>query len=396
MKTKENNEILLFLYLVLISNILLIITNFLLITSPVPPKINIDPLLINKIVNACKDDTNWRRCYGKEIPLATKNLPLAYPLEVMHEVQKVDKKALDCHLIAHGISNAQTLEHPTEWRSLLGQVTAYECVGGFIHGILETHAGQDPNFEMNEKTIPQICEIVKEKGKPYCSHMFGHLLAVETNGDIIKASSVCQKLSDDFDFKFSCHTGSFMENITRDNLVAHQLAAYRPYDWPSALDQEKLCHQTVEKTAEKACWQEITHYYHILSGKNPAKLFELCSRAPADDDRDACFMHGVTFIAGDDTLKEKQTMDSLCQPFSLNQKVRHNRCITTIIKVLIDSSSGYSSKIINLCTNSKTADLKEKCFYQLGKELSNLIGKEKTYEVCEKAPENYQKLCKNI
>lgn len=396
MKSNKKNNFILFFNLILIANILLLITNFLLFSRSFSSTLKIDPLAVTKIVNTCKEDVNWRRCYGKEIASYTAKRPITYGIEVMHQVQKIDKKTLDCHLIAHGISNNQVQQNPAKWQELLGQVTAYECIGGFIHGILETHAGLDPNFEINEKTIPEICEITKDKGKPYCSHIFGHLLAVETNGNIIEASNICQKLSDEFELEFSCHTGAFMENITRDNLVAHQLATHRPYEWKSALDQEVICKLASERAAEKACWQEITHYYHILSGKNPTNLWELCGRAPADDDRDACFIHGVTFIAGDETLKEKQTMESLCNPFSLKQKARHNRCITTIIKVLIDSSSGFSDKIINLCTNSNTIELKEKCFYELGKQLPNLIGQEKTNNVCQNAPKNYQALCKSI
>lgn len=346
-----------------------------------------------KIVNICqKEPKQWRTCYGSQFATLVTSRDFDTALTTLHLVQDMDGKTRDCHLIAHRMASAQVAKNPSLWQEFLGQVTASECIGGFIHGAIETHRRDNPSFVVNEQTIPQVCELTtKNQGTGYCVHMFGHILLVETQHDIPQAIDICAKLGEKV--QFNCYTGSFMENITRDNLVDHGLAEHVPYNEESAKNQEKVCNQFTGEKA-KACWQEITHYYTHLADHDPKRLYEeFCSRADSEPSQDACFLHGVTFIAGKPDLDEDIDMDNLCNPFSGEDQKRAVRCINTIIFVLTNSSPKFAETVIHLCSKGLSQDNQKGCFKSLGQRLSKLVSSDEMHSLCTPVPDEYRNFC---
>lgn len=335
---------------------------------------------------------NWRDCYGQEFENLTKNTNFSFSLDTLHKIQGLDSKTYDCHFIAHHIGRAEVSKNPQNWQVFLSN-TPNECVGGFIHGAIEALQGTIPDYQLDEKAIPQLCSLALEnEGDRYCAHLMGHLLLVETLANIQNAVSICQKLPEKL--IFPCSTGVFMENITRNNLGEHNLAGSLPYNLDSASKMEIVCRKFNGEPA-RACWQEITHYYANFSNNDSQKLFELCSRASTDNGRESCFLHGVTFIAGDKNLNENVTIDDLCKPLNQSKTERSKSCITDIVYTLTSSSTKFSERIIQLCQSTSLKESQIKCFQTLGERLSRLASPKEQKSLCSKSPEDYKTLCEN-
>ena len=364
-----------------------------------------DPkVLAEKAVQLCnKEVTRFRTCYGEEFKRVVKKYNYQVAVDTLHAAQDLDIKTQDCHLIAHRIADAQVEKDPESWITFIKQVPTNECIGGFIHGTLETHRRFNPEYEISEKTIPEICGLIgKDQALTYCVHMLGHILPVENDGSIDKAAEVCSKL--DGKISYNCYTGVFMENITRDNLVAHGFAQHVPYSEESAQAQEEICKQYERDSiqhfwkgeAATGCWQEITHYYVQLSDQNPETLWtKYCSRAKAEKSREACFLHGVSFIAGDPDLDEKINMATLCNPFTQNgtNKERFLKCMNSNIYILTNSSYKFADRVNFLCEKGLSKEMQDKCYGYLGNRLSQLTTTDQKNSYCAKAPKGSVEVC---
>lgn len=322
-----------------------------------------------KLLRECRalGEERWRTCYSEKFADLTEEKSLAFAIEVLHSLQDLDSKTKDCHLIAHYISSAEIKKNPSKFEEYLSKASTRECVGGFIHGALEVYQAYDQTLKFDDpKTMEKVCSLLKKKeGESYCYHMMGHLVMVDTTGDILEATKVCEKLPGKF--SYNCYTGSFMESETQTNLSAHGLGEIPLYNEESATKQEKICRQFAGEKA-RACWQELAHFYNHVADHKPDSLFELCSRASEDEGRDSCFLHGVSFIAGmDEKEVGKISMDSLCNPFSeggSNNK-RFSRCMNTIIGILLSSSQKFSERIEKLCS-VPSQSMKSACLNFLG------------------------------
>lgn len=305
------------------------------------------------VVEQCKGE-RWRTCYAEELARLVQTQEFPNVIKLLHEIQEIDPTARDCHLIAHLMGAAEMEKNPAAWRDTLEKMSAGECVGGFIHGVIEAAALRETALKFDENTIPEICALSsKNGGESYCFHIMGHLLLTQELGNIPKSVDTCLKLPGKT--SYNCSTGVFMENITRTNLSEHDIAKPLPYNEESARYQEGICRQYEGETT-RACWQEITHLYAHIAKHNPARLYELCGGATTLEGRDSCFLHGVTFIPGQPTVTPEQ-LDavSLCSPFSQgfsDEKRRFSRCVSTITYVLLSSSEKFGDRVKKICEST--------------------------------------------
>lgn len=334
--------------------ILLLISLFLSKKTAIFDKSKVYNFEAKKVFEQCQLERKekWRTCYSQKFADLTKAKDYKYAALVLHSLQDIDSKTKDCHLIAHYISNAQIKKDSSKFEEFISKVNPNMCVGGFIHGALEVYQAYHPEEKLsNLATMQRICSIVSRNGgESYCYHMMGHLVMVDQLGEVAKSIQICQKLGSKFNY--NCFTGVFMENETRTNLSDHNLAKPLPYNEESAHMEEAVCRQ-FEGEETRACWQELAHFYTHIANHQPQALFDLCSRASTTEGRDSCFLHGVSFIAGIEEEKMGQmSISSLCEPFMQNDQKRLEKCMNTIINVLLSSSQKFSDRLIILCQRS--------------------------------------------
>ena len=93
--------------------------------------------------------------------------------------------------------------------------------------------------------------MLQEKGSrgvdQTCVHIIGHVLLVQTKGNVDQAVAICSQIP--LNLQKECASGIFMENFTRDNLVDHEIAPTVLWDDRTISQTEQLCRQYVGKIA---------------------------------------------------------------------------------------------------------------------------------------------------
>lgn len=343
------------------------------------------------VINECQNHRDWRDCYGQKLAFYNKTQPISDTLLILEGIKNNDLKTRDCHLIAHYIASEETAKDPGNWLDLFQHVDQNSCVGGFIHGALEGKKRFDPDFKLNIATIPEICHTINrhsgDNNLDPCAHAIGHLLLVENYGSITEAVNICKSLPDSI--KASCSNGVFMENITRENLIDHDLAKPISYDEESALTLEYLC-RSHSRQEELSCWREISHIYAPLAKNNIKKVYQLCLKAPSDNTRDECYLHSFnSVLPGNDFSSED--LKQICMPYINTEKV--NACIEKAVTVFTLSNSYDQTK--EFCSQFNE-DQKRYCITVFGQKLSNVVDIDNQSLICQNLKLEYRESCNCI
>lgn len=386
-------------WVIIIADILLIIILAIwLLVFMKKPLAGTDPARITadamSAVAKCRDVPNWRDCYGYKIAEYLKKDSLDYSMKVLDKVEDIDEKAQSCHVIAHRMAAAEMEKDPSKWGDLVKKVDQNFCSYGFIHGVIEARSRFEPEFAVNPKSIEQICDLIsggtRVRGTDQsCAHIMGHVVLAEKEGSVPQAIAVCDKIEEKL--QYQCNSGIFMENFTRDNLVAHGIAEYAPWGEETIQSQEELCLSHEDSISAKACWMEVSHLYANKYPFQPEKVYKECQKAPSELFREECYMHSIQ------TLLEKPNptdayLLSLCEPF--RTRGRYYECEGVIVHSYINSSLKLTSKAFEYCA-MVPGEFKSYCFQKIGKILEMHLPKKEVTAYCRSAPSNYQHDCNN-
>lgn len=346
----------------------------------------------------CQNNRDWRDCYGNLFYTLNKANPLSFSLQVLNALQDIDPQTRDCHIPAHKMMQAEVEKNPKNWQPILGRISYTSCNYGFVHGLMEGVAHYNHSFQINEKTIPQICALMV-KYSPHsgidttCSHIFGHLLLTDNYvgnvPDSIKlAVGICDKVPSLL--QHECFAGIFMESFTRDNLVYEGLTGRIAWSTPPVIaQQEQICRQYVPP-ASYGCWQEISHMYNAEFSKQPKKVFSSCSHAPDADDRNYCYLHAVaTLINNRDG--DKHYFATLCAPFASDKSLT-DRCISTAVYSEMYASVKNTDLVVQYC-QALSWDAKKSCYAKVAGAIRSLVNKNNRGQFCQQLPSAYQKTC---
>lgn len=316
-----------------------------------------------KMYVTCMQKNYKEDCYALAFFTLTKKTDMKFAKKTLLSLQQIDpKQSAGCHLMAHNISAAEVERKPLRWRELLGEQEYNFCSGGFIHGILEAHIGQDPSFALDHTKFEDICSSVKI-GKASCFHNLGHLLLVEKYNSIPASVAECNLLTNPT-AHYQCLSGMFMENLTRLNLKSHKLA--KPFAWnlANARKIESLC-KTYIGEAEKACFVELSYMYASVYGTVPEDVYSACQRAPTKEIGDECYLYGAGNMLTFSQFK-KEYLRTICSPFEENDL--YERCVQHVINAMMASSSQFIPWEEYFCDNVKQAQ-KKPCFSYIEKRL---------------------------
>jgi len=342
------------------------------------------------MISKCNKTDTWNRCYSEMFASLAKDYDFEFSLKLLKQLESQDARINDCHVIAHKIMGEEVAKHPERWKELLQLVDPNICNYGFIHGIIEGRSRVDSSFTLNKKTIPEFCQaMLQEKGSrgvdQTCVHIIGHVLLVQTKGNVDQAVAICSQIP--LNLQKECASGIFMENFTRDNLVDHEIASTVLWDDRTISQTEQLCRQYEGKIAY-GCWQEISHLYNHRARLTPEHVLTDCRQAPTKELAEGCYLHGVaTFIHN--TKASTDYFQSVCAVFSDRSFVE--QCMSIAVKSLLNSSLTPSKTAITFCLALK--ERKNECFSMLNDFLSMKLDNSQLELYCSNVPKQFRDYC---
>lgn len=381
----KNKIILVILFLITLSLVAYWINDF----KPKPQQLTL--ILAKKIASECNGNKDAADlCYPQAFASLIKQHDLNFTLATLSVLQDIEPSARGCHLIAHSIAIGETEKNPGNWEKLIGQLDPNTCGGGLTHGVLEAHSRFDTNFKLNAQSLTQICNSLSQESKQMaeesnCDHIMGHLMLVQTSGNIPKAMYECSQVPDQF--KFGCSGGVFMENLTRDNLVAHQIESHIPWNRDTASTQADLC-KKYSGIMFQGCWREMAHLYTVIANYNPLEVYKLCNQTDDIEANLQCYFHGTGIMLLSPSITN-QEIASICQVVPQSEI---ERCFNEIAFNTLGVSPKYIDKMVLFCNSIDNA-YSQSCYSQIGEQLNHLVSVGEKKQLCNQVPFNYQNLC---
>ena len=337
-----------------------------------------------------KCENEGQVCYSLAFRDITKSHSLPFVLKTLEQLQTLDPTTRGCHLIAHSISAAETEKNPSDWLALLRSMDVNQCSGGLLHGVIETHSGVDKSFVLNGKLINETCDYVaKNKGGGVlnCAHIMGHIALAQRAGNISQAVDLCGEVESKL--QYECYSGIFMENETRDNLIAHNIAEKIPWNEKTTQAQEVIC-KSYSGDQAKACWREVAHLYVFISRNDPTEVSKLCQNASVADGVRDCYFHALG-IMGSLSTWDPSKNKVLCEPYKDDLET-YKQCAQRFIGSLMASSLHFAPQAVQFCITIDTSST-QSCLEYLSKIFQRDTYKNNRAELCKLLPPQYAKTC---
>lgn len=354
--------------------------------------------IVHSIVSDCKNNFNWRDCYGKQIARVNYRLKFTDSLDILNEIQRQDDKTRDCHLISHRIASSEVEKKPGDWIKIFDYVDQTTCNNGFVHGVMEGRSRFESGLLLNEKTIPDICNQIQKRisrrlgetlngADDACSHIIGHILLAQEGGVVDRAIDMCSKIP--ADIKAGCFDGVFMENITRENLEAHEIAKRFTITKDASILLEEVC-KTYFGEVAMSCWRELAHIYTVLGKYEPSNVYDLCYQAENKQNANECFMHSINLMILSEGYSSKNLADTCRNYWSTEEGAES--CITRSLFPLLGSSVDFIDKAVIFC-DSQPTKYKAFCYTRIGEELKPKLTQDKRILLCQKMPKEFLQDC---
>lgn len=330
-------------------------------TTPKITKDSIEAIAVRAEENCSESDKN--QCYPQYFYELTKKNDIKLSIPVLSHLQKIDpQNSRGCHFIAHRMSQAEVEKNPQKWEKVLTEMSPSLCSGGFLHGVLEVHAGNDPDFEINNETVVNICGkmvgIKSKFGERSCFHSMGHLLLIQKSGEIEEAVSQCNTIAW-VNARYECLSGAFMETITQENLLAHGYIKEKDnWDRNKAVATESLCGRYSGLPA-KACWKEISFIYFAIHNSDPVGLYNECQAAPTQEMRNECFIYGAGNVVNTIRFNDDNLVN-VCHQMLVDDPL-FNSCMYQIIGSMLTTTTDNIDRALGLCGNAYE-NYKQKCY----------------------------------
>ncbi len=309
-----------------------------------------------KILRSCYDQNRPTDCFATELSDLTKKYDLAYSFSVLNKIQATDNQASDCHFIAHSIAAVAVSKNPSGWREILNKKCPSTCSYGCSHGALEAYYTQSAS-SLAELRLANLCD---KDSPPACPHGLGHLLLVETRGDLHQAIDFCDNLPPDKDQRYQCLTGIFMELVTPTNLFAHGIIVTTSPAVSRINELTKTC-QKLTGLAAWSCWKEVSPPILEKNLFNPQTILSYCPTLPDPPSQSECQQRMIDTIA----WKENYDLTQLSKVCPISQEPEFTKfCLTKLVASVAENTPQQVSALITFCL-SQDVSFQTDCLGQI-------------------------------
>ncbi len=322
------------------------------------------------ISQECTKAKRVNDCFVEKFIAVTNKNELPMTLAILKDLQKIDYRANACHFIAHQIATFEIKKNPKGWLKLFREFNPQDCGRGYFHGLIEGYTLVEPGFNLNKNSMYSICQSIinsspgDKKLHADCMHTLGHLLLVQASGNLGPAITICTEL--DETSKLNCSYGVFMENIQRQNLVAHGISKYLAKTEQEIRSQQANC-TGFPKNLAGTCWRALTVLINKTYNFNEKKLFKKCNEAGDKANIENCYFSGIGHIGYTKLTGyvSSEDLSPLCKVYKVGTET-YGKCLDYLMYYLTYSSNNYDSKLKTFC-DSISNPYKERCVKSLSR-----------------------------
>ncbi len=355
-----------------------------------------------KIYTLCKKEEQFHsNCYDREIPKLMDSHSMEQAFAVTKIVQDLDSSYTYCHVLGHKLSAREVAKDPSKWKEVVTRCPSGVCSNGCIHGGFEEKFRKqmftDSDIEKYKPDLAGICE-ERDNWHPTgveqasCYHAVGHLTMYVTNGDLQKATDLCDMIaitSRGRDFRQLCYDGTFMQIF--QPLDADDLSLIEGKQ-PTNKTVRALCDQfTGEK--QGSCVSESWPLFRrqILTAQG---FTAHCMVLKTEQEQKRCY-NALTYIILPNLNFDLKKTASFCSGLSENlQKICYKNAATR----LIETDYRNTSQAVHLCAHAALLLVREACFEELAIHATYYLKKGSSFEeaLCNSLPSKWKKVCMTV
>lgn len=346
----------------------------------------------NRIASACLNNEK-QGCYENHLTQLIQKKDIFYAEQLLNALQEIDPNMRSCHGLAHQLAGVAVRQDPSKWKDLLSKVNPTTCGGGFLHGIIETHTGDDPDFTFDSKTVQGTCQATAPQWSTQCIHTFGHIALLQTEGDVSKALPICDSLPKDL--SSNCFNGLFMEDSFKTNLVEHGFVE----NLPSPTKDQKRFDQTYSRCSKYdgpagiGCWADLGPIFVEFYKYDYQNVYNACQRANEEAERRHCYFRAVASIVISPQIDTTDDLLAICSPYFAQDKNAYRKCIIYLSASLVYNSTKFIQRA-NMFCSALSSEFQEDCFKGVGEILKDsIVSISERETLCREVEDKFESVC---
>lgn len=306
-------------------------------------------------------------CYEDAFKSLINDYNFSFAEQTLFALQDVDPMTKSCHILSHFISRHAVRKNPGDWLTLMDQVDVNACGSGFLHGVLESHLGDDPDTEFNAALSEEMCNRgTEDYRKRMCTHFMGHFFIINTNDDVAKAVPFCDGVSEGL--KFDCLDGLFMEHNQKIALTDHGLAPAPTYTPEYAKSLEDVC-KKYSGIQAGACHTELAEVYAKTFGYDAQAIYSNCYKTPNKELAQNCYFKGQTVLSTYPMDLTAKQLTDICKFYK--DEAGAKSCLSNVISSLMYYSPKFTARGLLLCESIPAHN--DWCVTELGNKLASIV-----------------------
>lgn len=323
-------------------------------------------------------------CYKSQLISLTKQYGITTSEKILFTLQERDDTLRSCHVIAHYMSREAYERDPRGLFKLLDTLDINSCGGGLMHGALEAYLAKEKKDGLTTAVVEDICgRSTNERRQTTCAHLMGHMALINTYGNVDEALPLCESLR--YQWHYMCYDGLFMEDHQKLALSEHGIMPM-PAQNKEYIDKMESDCAKYEGIPLKTCWKEMAEMYAHIYGYDPYRVWKECSKAPANELVNECYLKGAELLAMYPYYFDNaEKVTSICSFYS--NSWQYTDCTRRILSAMIYNSTRFITRGITLCQNIPINYINS-CFYSLQQILQSVVPDPvKRKELCTRLPE---------
>lgn len=343
----------------------------------------------------CLNNNHKQICYEEQLSQLLAQKGVLATQETLNALQEVDQDSRSCHALAHKIARLAVRQNPSDWKNLLSKVNPNMCGGGFMHGIIEAHTGDDPSFTISATTINEICRAESPFWFSQCIHTFGHIALLQTEGDVPSALPICDSLPKDDSSE--CFNGLFMEDSFKNNLLEHgfvKSASDPSKDKKRFNEVFKRCIQYGGSTGI-GCWSDLGPIFDEYYKYDYQKVYDACQKADEEVERKSCYFKAIGYLVIYPEINTAERLLPICSPYLLQDKNTYKRCTIYLSASFVYNSPNFTAHANTFCS-TLSSEYQEDCFKAIGEILKESVTSiDQRETLCRPVDDRFKDLCLN-